>query len=364
MEHMIYLDNAASTRVDPRVARAMREYMLNSYGNPSSIHTFGRNAKEAIEQARAVIADKINADPQEIVFTSGGTESNNLAVGMTASKYISTAVEHQSMLNALAQKAHTILPVDNLGFVNQAQLKKEIKKNAFLSVIHGNNEIGTVNDLETIGNIARKNGAFFHSDACQSFLKKDIDVQKMNIDLLTLNSHKIHGPKGVGALFIRKGIKPTPQFRGGLQEHGRRAGTENVPGIIGFAKAAKLWKSDDNENMRNLRSTLAISLLKIKDSKFNGSKEQRLCNNISISFKNIESESLIRHLDSQGIMASTGSACTSNRIEPSHVLNAIGLPSEWANGTIRLTLSRYTTKKEIKESAGHITDVVGVLRSL
>ncbi len=383
---MIYLDNAASTMVAPEVITAMKPFFASSYGNPGSIHRFGRDAKEAIEQARKIIGDKIGAKPEEIVFTSGGTESNGLAikgvlykteatVGFKKNKnnkkgVVTTSVEHPSLLNVCRASEHdgftvSFVGVNHEGFVNFRQLQEKItERTALVSVIHGNNEIGTVNDIRAIGKLCREKGVLFHTDACQSFLKEDIDVKKMGVDLLTLNGHKIHGPKGVGALYVREGVRLRPLFLGGQQEHEMRAGTENVPGIVGFGKAVELWKKDDVQKMTKLREKLIDGLLQIPNSQLNGSREKRLCNNVNASFKGIEGEALVRYLDQQMIMASTGSACTSHQIEASHVLRAIGLDDEWAGGTLRLSLSRFTTSAEIIKTVDTTQKIIAYLRAV
>ncbi len=388
----IYLDNAASTQVAPEVVEEMKRFLNEAYGNPSSAHSFGLNAREAVEKAREIVARKIGALPEEIVFTSGGTEGINLAIKGTVTKQknhvVTTTAEHQATLNVCRELEEHQYPVsyiavDRDGFVSARDIEHAITpKTALVSVIHGNNEIGTVNDIAAIGKVCRKKGVLFHVDACQSFLKvlrnpqisgtpkrqsvlkEQIDVQHMNIDLMTLNAHKVHGPKGVGALFVRKGVKLRPLFHGGNQEAGIRAGTENVPGIVGFGKAVELWKESDNEKMRKLRDHLIVLLLKIKDSRLNGNVKRRLCNNVNVSFKGILGDDVIKHLDQQGIMASTGSACTSHHVEASHVLKAIGLPDEWAFGSIRLSLSRYTTSPEIEQAALTLRTVVESLRKL
>ncbi|HLC19635.1 MAG TPA: cysteine desulfurase family protein [Candidatus Nanoarchaeia archaeon] len=357
----IYLDNAASTMVAPEVVTAMQPYLTTWYGNPSSTHSLGRQAHVAIENARNIIAKKINAKPNEIIFTSGGTESNVLALTASEKIMVSTA-EHSSILNCVKNSNVTYCPVDKNGFVDYIFLKKNIEKNLLVSIIHGNNEIGTINNIEAIGKLCRQRGALFHTDASQSFLKVPIDIQKMNIDLLTLNSHKIHGPKGIGALFVRDGIRISPLFRGS-QEKQLRAGTQNVPGIVGFAKAVELWKNSDNLYIKKLRDMLIKKLLSIPKTRLNGSKD-RLCNNVNISFKNVLGETIVKHLDSQGVCASTGSACTSHQIEPSHVLKAISLPNEWALGSVRFSLSRYTTTEEINTAIALTKTIVASHRKL
>ena len=364
---MIYLDNASSTQVAPEVIEAMQPYLDKWYGNPSTIHSLGRNAKEAIDKAREIIANKINAQPEEIIFTSGGTEANNLAVkGIKNNDVITTTTEHQSVLNVCnSLKTFSLVDVDEEGFVDLNKLENTItSQTTLVSVIHGNNEIGTVNDIAAIGKLCKEKDVLFHSDTCQSFLKEKIDVQKMNVDLLTINSHKVHGPKGVGALYVRKGVKLSPVLHGGGQEFNQRAGTENVAGIVGFAKAIEIWKESDNELVKGMRDVLIKELLAIKDTKLNGSKDKRLCNNINISFKNVEGESIIKHLDNHKILASTGSACTAHQIEPSHVLKAIGLPEEWALGSVRFSLSKYNTEEEIKTTVDTISEIVESLRRI
>ena len=358
---MTYLDNAASTKVAPEVVKAMQPYHTTFYGNPSSTHSLGRQAHDAIENARKLIAKKINAKPHEIIFTSGGTESNVLALS-ASERIITSTAEHSSILNCVKNSNVTYCPVDKKGFVDYLFLKKNIQKNSLVSIIHGNNEIGTINDIEAIGKLCKQRGALFHTDASQSFLKVPIDVKKMNIDILTLNSHKIHGPKGIGALFVRDGIHLSPLFRGS-QEQQLRAGTQNVSGIVGFAKAVELWENSDNLHIKKFRDLLIKRLLSIPNTILNGSKE-RLCNNINISFKNVLGETVVKHLDSQGICASTGSACTSHQIEPSHVLKAIGLPNEWALGGVRFSLSRYTTTEEINKTIALTKTIVASLRKI
>ena len=362
---MIYLDNAASTIVAPEVIEVMRPFLDRWYGNASAIHSLGRKAKEAVDNAREIIAKKINANSKEIIFTSGGTEGNNLAL-KSFSNLVTTAAEHLSVLNVCkALKTFSLVDVDSEGFVDLVKLEEAItEKTALVSVIHGNNEIGTVNDIAAIGKLCREKGVLLHSDGCQSFLKEKIDVEKMNIDLVTINGHKVHGPKGVGAVYVREGVKLRPLLHGGEQEFGLRAGTENVAGIVGFGKAVELWKEGDNERVKEMRDYLIKELLKIEDTKLNGSKDKRLCNNVNISFRNAEGESIVRHLDSHGVLTSTGSACISHQIEPSHVLKAIGLPEEWAIGSVRFGLSRYNTTEEIKTAVEATKEIVGSLRKI
>ena len=374
----IYLDNAATTRVDKKVVEAMLPYFSEKYGNASSQHLKGQEAKRALEEARHVIAKSINAKDDEIIFTSGGTEANNLALKglFFANKengkkhIITTKIEHDCVLNSCKwlekQGAKiTYLNVDKDGFISIEELKKEITPETLVvSVIHGNNEIGTIQDLEAIGKICREKGVYFHIDACQSYTKTDIDVKKQNLDLVTLNSHKIHGPKGVGALYIGEGIALIPLLHGGGHEKNLRSGTENVPGIVGFAKAVKIASNSDVKQISKLRGYLIEEILKIPNTKLNGSREKRLCNNINISFNNIEGEAIGGYLDAYGICSSTGSACSSHTLESSHVLKAIGLSDLQANTSLRLSLSKYNTKEEIDYVLEILNKVVDKLRKM
>lgn len=355
----VYLDNGASTKVDLKVLEEMLPYFTDKYANASSPHSFGQDSHDALEKARNIIAKEINADPQEIYFTSGGTESNNVALkGIAFEKkkghIITTKIEHSCVLSSakwLESQGFevTYLDVDKEGFVSPKDVQNAIKEDTILvSVIHGNNEIGTIQNIEEIGRICREKEVLFHTDACQSFTKTFIDVKKQNIDLMTLNSHKIHGPKGVGALYLKKGIKITPWQHGGGHEKGLRAGTENIHGIVGFGKAVKLAKQGHVIYMEKLRDKLIEGALKIEGSKLNGPKgENRLCNNVNLSFKGVEGEALGGYLDDKNVCSSAGSACSSSSLEPSHVLKAIGLDNQEANGSVRLTLSRFNTEEEI-----------------
>ncbi|MBI2630119.1 IscS subfamily cysteine desulfurase [Candidatus Pacearchaeota archaeon] len=372
----IYLDNAATTKVDERVLKEMEKYHSEYYGNASSIHDKGEEAKSGLEKARKIIANSINASPEEIVFTSGGTESNNLAIkGIAFSNQnkkhiITTKIEHDCVLNAckwLEKQGWkiTYLEVNSEGFVDVEQLKREINENtALVSIIHGNNEIGTVQDLESIGKICREKNILFHTDACQSYTKENLDVKKQNLDLVTLNAHKIHGPKGVGALYIRNGIKITPLAHGGGQEKGKRGGTENVPGVVGFAKAVEIASEKEVGKMKKLRDKIINGIEKIRGAKLNGSREKRLCNNINFVFKGIEGEAIVGYLNEHRICCSTGSACSSKSLEPSHVLLAIGLKPEEAHGSLRISLSKYTTKKEVEKLLKVLPMIIKKLRSI
>jgi len=377
----IYLDNAATTKVDEKVIKEMLSYFNEKFGNASSQHLVGQEAKRALEESRHVIAKSINAKDDEIIFTSGGTESNNLALkglffankeaGTGKNHIITTKIEHDCVLNSCKWLEKngariTYLNANSEGFIDINQLKNSITPETLVvSVIHGNNEIGTIQDIETIGKICREKNVYFHIDACQSYTKTDINVKKQNLDLVTLNSHKIHGPKGVGALYIRESIKITPLAHGGGHERGIRNGTENVSGIVGFAKAVKIASSSDIRRMREMRDYLIKEILKIPNTKLNGSKgDKRLANNINISFNNIEGEAIGGYLDSYGICSSTGSACSSHSLETSHVLKAIGLSDLQANTSLRLSLSKYTTKEEIDYTLEILNKVIEKLRRM
>ena len=366
---MIYFDNAATTRLDPLVLKAMLPYFTETYGNPSSIHSPGKKAREAVENARKVIADKLNALPSEIIFTSGGSESDNLAIkGVAEAKgkghIITSSIEHPAVLNTCRHLEKlgydiTYLPVDKEGFVRAEDLKNTLRKDTILvSIMHANNEIGTIQPVKEIARICHKEGVIFHTDAVQSFTKVPIEGP----DLISLSSHKIHGPKGVGALYVRKGTPIARQIDGGGQEFGLRAGTENVPGIVGFAEAVRLSTPESIKKMTELRDYIIDNLLTIPHSRLNGSRTKRLCNNISISFKGVEGESLLLYLNEEGIAVSTGSACSSKSLKPSHVLTAIGLRPEESRGTIRISLSRFNTKEEADILISAVKKIVNKMR--
>lgn len=372
----IYLDNAATTPVDPRIVKEMLPFFTEKFGNASSQHTLGLEAKRALEQSRDTIAHSIGAKSDEIIFTSGGTEANNLAikgaVWQTGKKHIiTTKIEHDCILNSCKWLEKqgvrvTYLSVDSDGFVNPKDVESVITKDtAIVSVIHANNEIGTIQDIAEIGRICREKGVYFHTDACQSYTKVPINVKKQNIDLATLNAHKIHGPKGVGALYIREDIQITPLLHGGGHEKNRRSGTENIPGIVGFAAAVKLAKAGYAKQIEKLRDKLIEGILKIPNTKLNGAKgDRRLCNNINISFNNIEGEAIGGYLDAYGISSSTGSACSSHSLEPSHVLRALGLPDMVANSSLRLSLSRENTEQEIDKVLEVLPKIIEKLRKI
>jgi cysteine desulfurase len=359
----VYMDYAATTPVDPRVFKAMKPYFSKKYGNSVSIHKQGREAKEALEQSRKTIAAMINAKPNELIFMSSATESTNMALKGIAfanrkkGKHIVTSkIEHHCVLEParwLEKQGFEVtrLPVDKFGFIDTNQLEKAIRKDTILvSIMHANNEIGTIQDIGKIGKICREKGVYFHSDAAQSFGKIPIDIKKVNVDLLSISSHKMYGPKGVGGLYIRKGTKIEPLLHGGGHEFRKRSSTVNVAGIVGFAEATRIQKKEmasDAKNQTALRDKLINELLKIEDAHLTGHPTKRLPNNASFWFAYIEGESLLLQLDMNGVSASTGSACSSKSLEASHVLLAIGLKPQEAHGSLRLTLGKYTTNEEV-----------------
>ncbi|RJS70861.1 cysteine desulfurase NifS [ANME-2 cluster archaeon] len=371
----IYLDHAATTAVDHEVVQAMMPYFTQASGNASSLHSFGREAKHALDSARQTIADALNAQTDEIIFTSGGTESNNFALkGIGKGHIITSSIEHPSILKTCRYlNDHgcdvTYLPVDADGMVDPGDVESAINSDTkLISVMHANNEIGTIQPVDEIGAIARDNGIPFHTDAVQSFGKTEIDLQKMNIDILSLSSHKIYGPKGIGALYIRRGVKIDPLMHGGEHEKGRRAGTENIPGIVGFAKAASLAIerfSSDREHLIKLRDMLIDGAMNAIDDVFlNGHPVKRLPNNANLRFKFVEGESLLLHLDMKGVAVSTGSACSSASLEPSHVLLALGLAPEDIHGSIRFTLGRENTEEEIRYVLDVLPEMIDKLRAI
>tara|TARA_Y100000310_G_C20614256_1_gene779746 strand:- start:138 stop:1247 length:1110 start_codon:yes stop_codon:yes gene_type:complete len=364
----VYLDNGATTRVDEKVLDSMSKVFLNNYGNPSSLHSQGEEARELLGKARKVVAEKLNVSLDEIYFTSGGTESNNLAVRSLLSKskkkhIVTTKIEHPSIYNLFKQlkkEGYSVdyVNVDKVGFVKVDDLKKKVTKDtALVAVIHGNNEIGTVQNLNKILEIC--DGVPLHVDAVQSFTKVDIDASK--IASLSLSGHKIHGPKGVGAMYLNKNFRVQGMLKGGSQEKGVRPGTENVPGVVGLAKTVEIGV--DVKKIAKLKDYLIEELLKIDGTRLNGPKE-RLCNNVNISFRAVEGESLLMMLNVEGVAVSTGSACSSQSLEPSHVLMAIGLKHEDAHGSIRFTLSKYTTKKELDYTIKAVKKSVKRLREI
>jgi cysteine desulfurase len=381
----IYLDSAATTVVDDKVVKSMLPYYTESHGNASSQHLLGQEAKRAIEEARLVIAKSIGAKHDEIIFTGSGTEANNFALkglyfwnkthNTGKNHIITTKIEHDCVLNTSKwlekQGAKvTYLDVDKEGFVSLEDVKEAIGNGEdvlVVSVIHGNNEIGTIQNLEEIGKICKEKGVYFHTDACQSYTKVDINVKKDNLDLMTLNAHKIYGPKGVGALFIREDIKGKidPLLHGGGHEYGLRSSTENISGIVGFATSVKISSKNDVKKMNELRDYLIEEILKIEGVRLNGSKgESRLCNNVNVSFGNVEGEALGGYLNAYGISTSTGSACSSHSLEPSHVLTALGLDHGDMNSSVRISLSKFNTREEIDYFLEILPKVVEKLRKM
>ena len=376
MRKRVYFDNASTTKVDEKVVREMLPYFSEIFGNASSQHDIGIKAKDVLERSRRIIAKSIKANIGEIIFTSGGTEANNFALkGLFFSNYpqknhiITTKIEHDSILNVCrwleTQGAKiTYLDVNEEGFVDIEDIKKSITDKTFLvSIIHGNNEIGTIQDIEAIGKLCREKNVLFHTDACQSFTKVPINVGKQNLDLVTLNAHKIYGPKGVGALYIRDGIQITPFAHGGGHEKKLRSGTENIPGIVGFAKSVDISNEKDVRRMTTLRDKLIEGLLKIENVKLNGPVgDKRLCNNVNVSFNNIEGEAIGGYLENERIYTSTGSACMSNTLQTSHVLKALGLSPLQSNSSLRISISKYTTEDDINYFLEKITKIVKKLR--
>ncbi len=377
----IYADNAATTAMSKTAIDAMTPYLAGIYGNPSSLHSAGQAAKEALEAARGKIAALLNADPQEIYFTSGGSESDNQCIRSAATAgaakgkkhIISTAFEHHAVLHTLKQLEKegfevTLLDVHQNGVVKAEEVKAAIRPDtALVTVMFANNEVGTVQPVAEIGKVCREAGVVFHTDAVQAAGHLKIDVKAQNIDMLSVSAHKFHGPKGVGALYCRKGAPLMPHIRGGAQERNKRAGTENVAGIVAMAAALAEACASMDENAKKvsaLRDELIKGLLKIPHSKLNGDVSLRLPGNVNMCFEGIEGESLLLLLDARGICASSGSACTSGSLEPSHVLLALGLPHEVAHGSLRLSLSEYNTEDDVKAILKAVPEVVAYLRSM
>ncbi len=377
----IYVDNAATTQVDEEVIEAMLPYMRSKYGNASSLHLFGREACQGLEKARQQVADLLNASTKEIIFTSGGTESDNLAIKGIAHKLkekgkhiITSNIEHPAVIEscqALASQGFeiTYLPVDPYGIINIDILRKSIKKETILiSIMHGNNEIGTIEPIQEIGEIAHEKEIIFHTDAVQTVGKIPLDMKQMNIDLLSISAHKIYGPKGVGALFKREGVILEPLIHGGGHEQGFRSGTENVVGTVGLGKAAELSRSrmlEDSKKMSIMRDNLIEKVTtEIEESYLNGHPKLRLSNNAHFRFSGIEGESLLLSLDERGIAASTGSACSSKKLLPSHVLMALGLNEVQAHGSLRISLGRNSEEKDIEYIQNSIKEIIVRLREI
>lgn len=381
MKKIIYLDNAATTRTKPEVVEAMLPYFTEHYGNPSSVYDFSGPAKEAVSEARQLIADAIGAQAREIYFTGGGTEADNWAIKAAADAYkekgnhiITSKIEHHAVLHTCEYlEKHgfevTYLDVDENGVVKLEELKKAIRPETILiSIMFANNEIGTIQPIGEIGKIAKEHGILFHTDAVQAFGHLPIDVNDLSIDMMSASGHKINGPKGIGFLYIRTGVKIRSFIHGGAQERKRRAGTENVVGIVGFGKAVQLAMATMEERAcheRELRDYLMERIMEeIPYTRINGDRINRLPNNANFAFQFIEGESLLIMLDSKGICGSSGSACTSGSLDPSHVLLAIGLPHEIAHGSLRLTMSEENTKEEMDFVVESIKEIVGRLRDM
>lgn len=381
MSRLIYLDNAATTQVYPEVVDAMLPYFTEHYGNPSAIYSFADEAERAVDHARGEVADLIGAKKDEIYFTGGGSESDNWALKATAEAYaakgkhiITSAIEHHAILHTceyLEKLGYeiTYVGVDENGILKLDELEQAIREDTILiSVMFANNEIGSIQPIKEIGEIAKKHKILFHTDAVQAYGHVPINVDEYHIDLLSASGHKINGPKGIGILYVRNGVKIESFVHGGAQERGKRAGTHNTPGIVGFGRATTLAKEKMEERTKKeveLRDYLIKRVLdEVPYTKLNGDKVKRLPNNVNFSFRFIEGESLLIMLDQKGICASSGSACTSGSLDPSHVLLAIGLPHEIAHGSLRLTLSDETTKEEIDYTVEAIKTVVERLRSM
>jgi cysteine desulfurase len=376
----IYFDHAATTPVAQQVLEEMRPFFSERFGNASSLHAYGREARDAIEEARERVARLVSCKPEEIYFTSGGTESDNTAlVGAWFSKHkerntiMASKIEHHAIIHTLEflekQGARAVwLDVDEQGFLDLEKFQEQISRDTLLvSVMHANNEIGTIEPIEEIAKICHDYGVLFHTDAVQSFGKIPIDLKKVPVDMLSASSHKIYGPKGVGLLFIREGVSIEPLLHGGGHERGMRSGTENVAGIVGFGAAANLAEKNmerEAKRLEGLRDKIINEALQIEDSRLNGPKKKRLPNNVNLSFFGIEGESLVLRLDACGIAASTGSACSSKSLEPSHVLLAIGLSHEDAHGSLRVTLGMSNTSEHVEYFNSVLPEQVEFLRKM
>ena len=378
-ERRIYMDNAATTATRPEVLEAMMPYFTQFYGNPSSIHSFGRDARRALENARKQVAAALNCEPREVYFTAGGSESDNWAIrcalqNKKGKHIITSAIEHHAVLHTceyMEKQGYevTYLPVDEYGIVSVEDVKKAIRPDtALITIMAANNEIGTIQPIAEIGKIAKEAGILFHTDAVQAIGAIPVDVKEWNVDMLSLSGHKFHAPKGVGALYIRKGIRISNLIYGGAQERGLRAGTENLPGIVGLGKAIELAVAElpeYAERMTALRDKLIDGILNsIPDVQLNGHRTQRLPGNVNVSVRYVEGEALLMRLDLAGIAASSGSACTSGSLDPSHVLLAIGLPHEIAHGSLRLSLGNETTEEDVDYVIETLPNIVNTLRSM
>ena len=381
MEKMIYLDNAATTKASPEVVKAMLPYFTEHFGNPSSIYGFAAANKEVVAKQREIIAGVLGAKANEIYFTAGGTESDNWALIATAEAYggkgrhiITSRIEHHAILHTcdyLEKRGYevTYLDVDANGLVDPADVEKAIREDTILvSIMYANNEIGSIQPIREIGEITSRHGVLFHTDAVQAFCQVPINVDECHIDMLSASGHKLNGPKGIGFLYIRKGVKIRSFIHGGAQERKRRAGTENVPGIVGLGKAVELASGSMDERAEKERELRDYLIRRIEEeipySRLNGDREKRLPNNVNFSFRFIEGESMLIMLDMKGICASSGSACTSGSLDPSHVLLAIGLPHEIAHGSLRMTLGADTRKEDLDYVVEQLKEIIEQLRGM
>lgn len=377
----VYFDNAATTKLDERVLEEMMPYLKNEYGNASSIYKLGRNAKKAVEDSREKIAKVINAKPEEIYFTAGGSESDNTIIRGIAYEYknkgnhiITSKIEHPAVLETCKQLEKegfevTYLDVDENGIVKLEELKNSIRKDTILiTIMFANNEIGTIQPIKEIGKIAKENNIYFHTDAVQAVGIEKIDVVEMNIDALSMSGHKFYAPKGIGALYVRKGIKFQKLINGGHQEKNKRAGTENVPAIVGMGKAIEMAYENLEEHRKKIKDLRDYYISEVEKRipyiKINGDLEKRLPGNANISFRFIEGEGMLLNLDLKGICASSGSACTSGSLDPSHVLLAIGLPHEIAHGSLRISIGKDNTKEEVDYLLDNLEQIVKRLRDM
>jgi cysteine desulfurase len=379
MSKQIYMDHSATTAVDPAVTEAMLPYFSEKYGNPSSLYSIGRQSRRAVEESRQKVADLIGVKKEEIIFTGSGTESDNLAIKGIALKnrkkgdhIITSSIEHHAVLHTCKYLEKngfkiTYLPVSKEGLVDPLDVEKAITPQTILiTIMHANNEIGTIQPIEDIGRIAKEENIPFHTDAVQTVGKIPVNVDALGVSLLSMSAHKIYGPKGVGALYLRKGTFVEPHMHGGGHERNIRSSTENVPGIVGFGKACELAKAHlpDEANMVKLRDSLIKGVLAINDSYLNGHPTKRLPGNANVRFSYIEGESMILNLDMKGVAASTGSACSSTSLEPSHVLLAIGLRPEESHGSLRFTLGRENTQEDVDHVISILPEIVSKLRMM
>ncbi len=377
----VYFDNSATTKTDERVIEAMMPYITENYGNPSSIYKIGRENRKAVEEAREQVAKALNCEPNEIYFTNGGSESDNTAIRGIAYAYknkgnhiITSKIEHPAVLETCKQLEKegfevSYIGVDENGIIKLDELKNAIKPTTTLiSIMFANNEIGTIEPIEEIGKIAKENNIFFHTDAVQAVGNVRIDVKKLNIDALSMSGHKFYGPKGIGALYVKKGIKFEKLINGGHQERNKRAGTENVAGIVGLGKAIELAYQELDEHNKKIKELRDYYVEQVKAKipyiRINGDETKRLPGNSNISFRFIEGEGLLLNLDLKGICASSGSACTSGSLDPSHVLLAIGLPHEIAHGSLRISIGKYNTKEEVDYLVENLVEIIGRLREM